>query len=142
MSFNIAFYKGPETFFGRLIRWWDKGPYSHCELVFSDGAWATAFWTSGVVIWQRDGNPASWDFIELADHLEPAARAWFEAHKGKSYDFVGLLRFVFDFLSPSRDKWFCSRACADALGLADGWRDGPNGLHAEILNVMGGSREL
>jgi hypothetical protein len=89
----------------------------------------------GVVLWVRDGSPDNWDFIELPSHLEPRARKWFEEHKGKAYDYVGLLRFVFDFLNASRDKWFCSRACADALGMTDGWREGPNGLSAEITNI-------
>lgn len=133
--FRIAFYKGNETWLGKIIRWWDHGPYSHCELVFSDGTWGTAFYKRGVVLWTRDGLPENWDFIELPAHLEAEARKWFEEHNGKSYDYVGLLRFVFDFLNPSRDKWFCSNACAAALGLVDGWRTSPNGLATELQNA-------
>lgn len=132
MAFRIAFYKGEETWLGQLIRWWDNGPYSHCELVFSDGTWGTAYYKGGVLLRPRLVSPDDWDFIELPAHLEPAARAWFEAHEGKSYDYLGLLRFVFDFLSPSRDKWFCSRACADALGMTEGWRNTPNELNALV----------
>lgn len=137
MAFKAAFYRGRDGFLrGFLIRWWDRGPYSHCELVFSDGVWATAYSGHGVVLWQRDGNPDEWDFVDLPEHLEANARAWFEEHKGKSYDYVGLARFVFDFLKAARDKWFCSRACADALGVVDGWRWGPNGLSAIVRSAL------
>ena len=135
--FKAALYKGRNGFLGGwLIRWWDKGPYSHCELVFSDGMWGTSYTGAGVVVRARSIVPEDWDYVELPAHLEPAAREWFEQHKGKSYDYIGLARFVFDFLRASRDKWFCSRACADALGLEDGWRLGPNGLAATIRNAL------
>lgn len=133
---RVAFYKGSETLFGKMIRWWDRGPYSHCELVFSDGAWATSYIRRGVVIQHRNVDSSQWDFIELPDHLEAPARKWFEEHNGKSYDFVGLVRFVLGFIAPSRDKWFCSRACADALGMTEGWREGPNGLYAAVRSAL------
>jgi hypothetical protein len=139
MAFKIAFFKGEGSLkarlFGYVVRWWDRGHYSHCELIFSDGLSGTAF-SGGVVLRQRTFSDGEWDYIDLPTHLESAARKWFQDHEGKSYDYVGLLRFVFGFLSPSRDKWFCSRACADALGLMDGWRESPNGLYSEIRNAV------
>jgi hypothetical protein len=136
MAFRIAFYKGSDTLLGTLIRWWENGPYSHCELVFSDGVWGTAYYKGGVLLRPRIVSDADWDYIDLPSDLEASAREWFEAHKGKSYDYVGILRFVFDFLNPSRDKWICSRACSDALGLIGGWRLGPNGLWVELKNAL------
>jgi hypothetical protein len=134
--FKIAFYKGKGRIGDKLIKWWDNGPYSHCELVFSDGMWGTAYGQHGVVLWKRDGNPETWEFIELPAHLEARARKWFEDNCGKSYDYFGLARFVFDFLPASRDKFFCSHACAAALGMKEGWRNGPNGLAAAIENAL------
>lgn len=136
MTFRIAFYKGKETTLGKLIRWWDNGPYSHCELVFSDGVWGTSFAGRGVVLWQRDGLPENWDFIDLPPHFENAARQWFEEHNGQSYDYIGCLRFVFDFLSASRGKWICTSACASAIGMKEGWRVGPNGLADAVRTAM------
>lgn len=138
MSFRAAFYKGSHGFLnGWMIKWWDHGPYSHCELAFSDGVCGSSVgYEGGVVLRAREMNPEEWDYIDLPDHLEPRAREWFEQHKGKSYDYLGLVRFVFDFLSASRDKWICSGACADALGLEEGWRLGPNGLRAVLKDVL------
>jgi hypothetical protein len=76
-----------------------------------------------------------WDFIELPAHLEANAREWFESHKGKAYDYLGDISFVLDFIPASRDKWFCSRACAEALGLVEPWRYGPNTLAAAIRSL-------
>lgn len=133
MPFQIAFYRGKSSFIGRLVRWWDNGPYSHCEVIFSDGYWGTAMHGRGVVF-RHLGMPSgeNWDVIELPGYLEADARKWFESHNGKDYDYSGFFRFMFDFLNPSRDKWFCSRACADSLGIVDGWRVTPNGLYSQI----------
>ena len=136
MAFRAAFQKGSETLGGKFIKWWDNGPYSHCELVFSDGTWGSSTGHAGVALRKRIVTDSDWDYLDLPAELESSARKWFEDHRGKSYDYVGLFRFVLDFLRPSRDKWFCSRACADALGMTDGWREGPNGLYADLKNAM------
>lgn len=135
MNFKIAFYKGKPSLLARVIRWLDKGPYSHCELVFSDGVWGTAREGKGVLLRSLITVESDWDFVDLPAHLEPAAREWFVQHEGKAYDYVGVVRFLFGFLNPARDKWFCSRACADALSLTGGWRESPNGLYEELVNA-------
>lgn len=131
MAFRIAFRKRSNKLFARLIQWWERGPYSHCELVFSDGATASATITDeGIYIGRKVMLESEWDFIDLPAHLEAKARKWFEDHEGKAYDYLGDISFVLDFIPASRDKWFCSRACADALGLHEPWRYGPNTLAA------------
>jgi hypothetical protein len=136
MTFRIAFYKGKGRLFDNLIRWWERGPYSHCELVFSDGATASSTVKNGVRITRRVMHENDWDFIELPAHLEIRARQWFTEHEGKAYDYLGDIRFIFDFLSASRDKWFCSRACADALGIKEAWRYGPNTLASALRSFV------
>lgn len=41
-----AFYKstrpGWTGLYNRIIRWWERGDYSHCELIFSDGLAASS----------------------------------------------------------------------------------------------------
>jgi hypothetical protein len=39
---KIALYKGKKTITDKLISWWDRGLYSHVELVFSDGLCASS----------------------------------------------------------------------------------------------------
>lgn len=134
---KIAFYKvarpGLLGLFGRLTRWWERGPYSHCELIFSDGiAASSSFIDGGVRFKAIDFDPAHWDFIELPRFLEPAARAWFKAHEGEKYDVLGDLHFVIGSVASETDKQFCSKAAAAALGMQDAWRYEPNVLAATL----------
>ena len=137
---RAAFYKatrpGVQGLYSHAVQWVDRGPYSHCELVFADGMSASASWVDGGVRFKRiDYDPDHWDFIELPDHLEPAARAWFEAHKGEPYDLPGNLRFVCWLVREAPEGWFCSEALAAALGILEPWRLGPNGLAALLLSM-------
>lgn len=137
---RAAFYKGTrpglQGIYGRAVRLIDRGPYSHCELVFYDGISASSSWMDGGVRLKRiEYNPQHWDFIELPAHLEPAARVWFEAHKGEPYDLLGNLRFAFFLVKESPEGWFCSEAMAASLGILQGWRLGPNGLASILYSI-------
>lgn len=134
---HAAFYKGIrpglQGIYSRAVRLVDRGPYSHCELVFSDGISASASWIDGGVRLKRiDYNPEHWDFIALPAHLEDAARQWFTDHEGRGYDLLGNLRFVFWMVRESDKDWFCSEAVGAALGMSEAWRLGPNGLAAAL----------
>lgn len=140
MGFRAAFYKGTRPgvagVYNRGVRWVDRGPYSHCELVFSDGMAASASWMDGGVRFKRiDFDPEHWDFIDLPQEKEAAARQWFEKHKGEKYDLAGNIHFVLGPVPDARSKWFCSEAAMAALGFTDPWRYGPNGS-ANILRDM------
>ena len=132
---KAAFYKatrpGWQGIYSRAVRWIDRGPYSHAELVFSDGLSASASWMDGGVRFKRiDYDPERWDFVTLPDSLEPQARDWFERNAGAPYDLMGNVRFVLPWLSDSDKGWFCSEALGAALGWKEPWRYGPNGAAA------------
>lgn len=137
-----AFYKstrpGWAGWYNRLVRWWERGKYSHVELIFSDGLAASSSYMDGGVRFKRiDFHPEHWDFIELPAYLEPLARNWFEANAGKRYDLLGNVRFLADFMQDDRSKWFCSEALAESIGMPESWRYGPNGLAAVLGFVYG-----
>lgn len=132
-----AFYKatrpGWAGMYNRLVRWWERGQYSHVELIFSDGLAASSSYADGGVRFKRiDFHPENWDFVELPACLEPAARAWFEVNQGKRYDLLGNMRFFADFMQDDGSKWFCSEATAESIGMQESWRYGPNGLAAVL----------
>lgn len=139
-----AFYKGTRPGLAAIysvgVRMIDRGPYSHCELVFSDGVSASAsFIDDGVRFKRIDYDPANWDFLEIPDPtgaIERFARAWFEKHKGYKYALIGNLHFILGFLRDSETRKFCSEALAASLGLSDAWRYGPNGLYALLRDVL------
>lgn len=131
---QIAFYKGTrpglQGLYSRLTRWVDRGPYSHCELIFRDGMSGSAsFIDGGVRLKLIDYSSDHWDFVDLPDHLEDAARQWFNEHSGAGYDLLGNLRFIFFMARESKKDWFCNEAVAAALGFIEPWRHGPNGFY-------------
>jgi hypothetical protein len=146
---KIAFYKGRTRLFNRLVSWWTRGPYSHCELVVSQlntGAlcWSSSFLDGGVRLKVIALDPAHWDLVDL--HLTPgqaaAAEQWFEAHEGQPYDVLGLFGFLWRPFSQEKNKWYCSDAVAAALGMRDPWRFDPNSLSSAVgLLTHSGLRE-
>ena len=140
MAFKAAFYRGTRPgipgIYNRGVRFWMRGPYSHCELVFSTGQSASAsFMDKGVRFKDIDYTSGDWDFIELPDELEPAAYAWFLQHEGDQYDLMGNFRFVVSAVSDDDQRWFCSEAIAAALGFADAFRFEPNVLAAALKTL-------
>jgi len=120
---KLAFYKGTRPglsgVMNRIIRWWTHSPYSHCEVVFSDGACGSAsFEDGGVRLKTIEMSPDKWDLIEI-DGDEVSARNWFMIHYGQGYDVLGLFGFIWRRGINNRAKWFCSEACAASLHITD-----------------------
>lgn len=139
-QFRIAFYKGTHAgikgLYNRLVRAWTRGPYSHVEVVFTDGTCGSASYVDGGVRYTRiDFDPAKWDMLVLPPGLEAAARAYFDAHLGEGYDLLGNLHFLIGFIPDARRRKFCSEAAAEALGLRDGWRYDPSSLYPIVLRL-------
>lgn len=141
--FAAAFYRGTRPgvpgIYNRLVRAFEGGPFSHCELAFSDGASASAsFMDGGVRFCGMDyAHPAidfangAWELVPLPAHLEPAARQWFREHDGQAYDLRGNLRFVWPWGNrDSRRKSFCSEAVLASLGMPEAFRFGVNAAAA------------
>ena len=134
---KAAFYKGTrpgwQGLYSRAARFIDRGPYSHCELIFSDGLSASASYIDkGVRMKRIDYDPDHWDILDLPGFDEAAARTWFGSRVGHGYDLLGNLRFVFGWVREDDGKWFCSEALMAALGFAEPWRFGPNGAAAAL----------
>lgn len=145
---KVAFYKGTRSglagLYNKFVRSWDRGRYSHCELIFSDGMSASAsFMDKGVRFKDIQYDPAKWDIFELKSFDEIEARGWFEEHKGFAYDLSGNIKFATGYIPDDPNKFFCSEAISAALGLPEPWRYSPNTLAAvlrfieNINNVKG-----
>lgn len=141
---QIAFYKGTKPgfagLFNRLVRWWTRGPYSHCEIIFNtsnDGQSHCASASNidkGVRFKTMALAPEKWDFLSV--DLDPRVVAkWFVDHDGAKYDVRGLFGFVWRRSEDDRGKYFCSEACAEALGLEEAWRFDPNTLFVAIKRI-------
>jgi hypothetical protein len=154
---KVALYKGKRGgsagAFDASVRWWTRGPYSHVELIFSDGMSASASSRDGGVRFKRiDFKPEHWDFIDLSvdeeharasilkqlehDFDEEAARAFFKEREGLRYDYFGLFGFVWRPGIGKSRRWFCSEAVAAALKFEEPWRFCPNTLAAVIRSIV------
>lgn len=135
---KIAFYKGRTRLFDRMVQLWTRSPYSHCEVVFwilpngQAECASSSKLDGGVRIKFMELNPERWDLVDIDWLDEGAARDWFQLHLGEGYDVQGLLGFI----APIRgrgSKWFCSEACAAALGYDEAWRFSPALLHNALV---------
>ena len=134
MTFQAKFYAGTRPglpgIYNRAVRAWERGSFSHCELLFSDGLSGSAsFMDHGVRIKAIDYAPDRWVTIDLPGHLEEFARQWFTTHQGVAYDLMGNVHLVVGFLPQSKSKYFCSEALMAALGYPNAWRLGPNAAY-------------
>jgi len=77
---------------------------------------------------------SKWDIFEVEGD-EGAVVDWFNLHLGEKYDVLGLLGFVLP-IPGWRNRWFCSEACAAALGYSESWRFSPAILHS-VINRQG-----
>jgi hypothetical protein len=133
---QLALYKGRTRLFDRAVQWWTRSPYSHCELVFSTDnrgvsvCGSSSYLDGGVRIKHMALDPAKWDLLELPGLSDAQVRHWFVVHDGQRYDLIGLFGFVLPFVRESQTRWFCSEACAAAIGLGDAWRYSPGALAA------------
>lgn len=155
---TVAFYKGRHRLFDRVVQWWTRGPYSHCELVLAmprrpgvdvleqrfeytpaggvgnEVLCASASFLDGGVRMKRMWlNPDHWDVYELEGADQKAAQRWFEERWGAGYDIAGLFGFLWRPHKGNPRRWFCSEALAAALGFRDPWRYCVNTLFSALL---------
>ena len=133
MSAQLAFYKGRDRLFDRAVQWWTNGPYSHCELVIDGLCYSSSLRDDGIRTKVIDLTSGRWDVVAVTID-ERAAQDWFFNHRGAAYDWAGLLGFVLPWRTQDRRRWFCSEACAEAMGLPESWTISPNDL-ARLVGV-------
>ena len=137
MAVKFAFFRGKGTIVDRLICFWMRGEYSHCECILADNGDGTYLCASsvpgiGVRIASIELPPSDWDIIEGPGDVA-AAHVWFLDRVGKAYDYIGLLGFIFRPVTiDARDKYWCSEACLLAIGFESAWRYDPNAM-AELI---------
>lgn len=115
---QFAVYKGKGLIGNAVIRWWNRSPYSHCELIV-DGRWLSSSLMDGGV---REKTivykPEHWDLITLPEELAPKILAYYELTKGDKYSWLDLIRSqVFNSVADEAGASFCSDWCAAALGI-------------------------
>lgn len=116
----IAFRKNDPSFSSRLIRWWTKSTYSHCEMIFTNGLTFSAFFEDFNTSFKRniiyDSN--DWDFIDIpiTRTEEYKIYGWTINEDNCFYDIIGI---IFTQIIPLSFEnpwwWFCSEVCCAAV---------------------------
>lgn len=139
-AFYVATRPGLPGIYNRLVRWWEPGTCSHCELIFSDGLSGSAsLIDGGVRLKAIDYDPANWIILDLGHAFdETYARQWFADRIAEraGYDLLGQFRFVLSPLPDNKRRYWCSESLAAALRLGDAWRFGPNLLQSILTDIV------
>jgi len=121
-------YKNPKSFGGKLICWFTKGQYYHCEFLFSDD-----------IVFSAESSSKNWGVVKLpyiykenVDHFklniteeeERILRLNCENELGCGYDIIGI---IFSIVLPWHFEnpwwWFCSEfvtAMLQRIGIMEG----------------------
>lgn len=117
----LIFYKGKGGFIDKVIRFFTRSPFSHCEIAIKeDGDFFTCFSSS-----PRDGGVrekrmilkcANWEFLPF-DLDQEKLQAFYAKTNGLKYDYWGAIGIVLPFIKQKRTRYFCSEWLADFLGI-------------------------
>ena len=102
----------------KFISFWTRGPYSHCELLFSDGVCFSSSPRDGGVRFKTfEILPTHWDTKEVLTDKEEEIKKWCETQVGKKYDWLGVVGLSLLHMPWVQDKkqWYCSEICIAAL---------------------------
>lgn len=133
---KLAMYRGPaedplHKFGHAVVTLFTASEYSHCELVIDGVSWSASSRDGGVRGKSINLDSGRWDQFAVEGD-EAKALEWFKEHRGARYDWAGVLRFGIPLLPRRRDQWFCSEACAAALGLSRPYTFTPQDLLDQV----------
>lgn len=122
-----------------VTKFFTKGDYSHCELVFYDKenqeyiCYSSSNRDGGVRRKSMKLPKDRWDFIELSkDFDKKQIEAFFDKTQGLKYDFWGACGVILGF-GNKKEKWFCSEWCARALNLDQPHKFSPVSLAKHLI---------
>jgi hypothetical protein len=133
---RYAFYKGRQGGWRGALDWairtWMHGPYSHVEAIIGQNGdlydIASSLPGTGVrIALGQVLSPKQWDIYDGPGD-EATALAWFKAHAGAKYNYLGLFGFVWRPITGEKSAYFCSESCCYAADILEPWRFDPNAL--------------
>lgn len=113
-TINIEFSK-QSTILARLIRWFTWSRWSHVSVPIRDGLTIESREFKGVI--RTSNRYDNSDLLTLEVEKEEADQFYhlLDSQVGKSYDYLGVLGFIFRSSWARDNRWFCSELVAWAL---------------------------
>jgi len=127
---RIAFQKNGTSWFAKVIQWWTKSIYYHCEIIFEDKTSFTAnidkngYGTYFHTFDYNNYDKSNWDLIDIniTSEQESQIKEWCKNEDGCWYDIIGLfLTQVIPLSFENSRWWFCSEMVIAALKENLGW---------------------
>lgn len=104
----VVFYKDNYKWWSRLIKWFTKGKYSHCEF-YIDGCLTGISNDQRVRKLKQPLNCDKWDIYKLKVDIRHAINGFYESTKGCKYDWQGVLwSCIFNRKKHDYEKYTCS----------------------------------
>ena len=115
---KIAFYIAEKgDWVDKLISIITRSKYSHCEMVFPNGEFASSSPRDGGIRFKFIEQDSHWEIFDVhATMSEEEIRRWFEGNDQDTYDWIGAFMSIFGIMIKREDKKFCSYVCALMLG--------------------------
>lgn len=106
----------------RLITLVDGSRFSHVELALYNPetkdytCYSSSHWDNGVRKKVIPLDSGRWTLIPVEVDVQRLEKLY-ETYKGAKYDYFGLISTKIHKLKSSKNRWFCSEFCAEALGI-------------------------
>ncbi len=125
MSAILAMYRGPDwsniTLQKALVHvgicLWTLSRHSHGELFIDGVCYSSSAMDKGVRSKVIDIHSGRWDLYPLHGADKEKALAVFKKHKGKHYDWPGILSWVIRLVRHHPDRFVCFEIIGEMLGL-------------------------
>ena len=131
---TVAFYKAQDRWFDKAVRFVTGSKYSHCECIVNGISYSSSYRDGGVRQKVITYKPGKWDFIHLPEASPVQVVQFFHDYEETPYDVLGLFGFIVPAHIESRNKLFCSEACAAALGFHKPYQFSPGKLYERLSN--------
>lgn len=121
-----------------VIRLITKGKYSHCEVAVhlydnTYQCFSSSFRDKGVRLKTLKLSEDDWDLVDISDVIDKNRILTFYSYTlGKKYDLIGLLSPIYGDWH-SKNRYFCSEWCAEALNLPRPHKTSPVSLYEDII---------
>lgn len=124
---KLAFQRSDSTALGWFVRLFERGEYSHVELLFSDGVSFSCVANEGASAFGVRKRVTAYDDtwtlvdVDVTPIQEELARAFCEGSIGKPYDVISLLGYVFKGGKVFPHAYICSEWVQDVLHFLNLW---------------------
>lgn len=136
---KLLLYKGKGSIGNRLVRWWKRSPYSHCEIQVGNLCYSSSIMDHGVRAKYIKINHEHWDEIDIAWANDSDVMEYFRRTEGQPYSWKSLIWSQFFNREYDEDKAsFCSEWCAAALKIPNPHTYSPQGLGdlCKLLSII------